>query len=388
LTDPRIAVVYDCLFPLSAGGGERVYRRLSELMAARGNSVTYVTRVLWDSAPPPPDEFVVQGVWKGEIYDPRGNRTTASALAFALAVYRHLRGARADYDIVVASALPVLTLIAARLALRGSSAWLVGDWLEVWTWRQWRGYAGLVSGTIAYVLQGIGARSADLDTVNSGFTAKRLARYSKRREPLVLGLVDLAGEPHPSAVSAPPYLLFVGRLIPDKRVTALPSALAVARKTHPDLRLVVVGVGPEAEALRAELERTGMTEGSELVGRVDDDRLSALLGGASALVNPSAREGFGLVVAEAAASSTPSVVVAGADNAAVELVEDGVNGFIARSVGAADLGAAIVSVLAGGAALRLSTAEWYARERVARGLDRSVDAILERYSLDQASRAR
>ena len=47
------------------------------------------------------------------------------------------------------------------------------------------------------------------------------------------------------------------------------------------------------------------------------------------LVNPSAREGFGLVVAEAAADGTPSVVVAGEDNAAAELVIDGVNGFVA-----------------------------------------------------------
>ncbi len=46
----------------------------------------------------------------------------------------------------------------------------------------------------------------------------------------------------------------------------------------------------------------------------------------------SRREGYGLVVVEAAARATPSVVVAGEDNAATELIEEGVNGTIAREL--------------------------------------------------------
>jgi len=61
------------------------------------------------------------------------------------------------------------------------------------------------------------------------------------------------------------------------------------------------------------------------------------------LVNPSAREGFGLVVAEAASRGTPSVVVAGEDNAAAELVVEGENGFVAASVTPAALGGANLS---------------------------------------------
>ncbi len=64
---------------------------------------------------------------------------------------------------------------------------------------------------------------------------------------------------------------------------------------------------------------------------------------------PSRREGYGLVVIEAASRGTPSVVVAGPDNAAVELVDDGVNGFVAASASPEDLAAAIVRVSDGGA---------------------------------------
>ena len=76
---------------------------------------------------------------------------------------------------------------------------------------------------------------------------------------------------------------------------------------------------------------------------------------------PSVREGYGLVVIEAARSGTPSVVVAGADNAGVELVEEGVNGFVAPSGAPEELAAAIVRVHEGGPALRDATAAWFAR---------------------------
>ena len=60
----------------------------------------------------------------------------------------------------------------------------------------------------------------------------------------------------------------------------------------------------------------------------------ALIRTALCMALPSSREGYGLVVVEAAASATPSVVVAGEDNAATELVDEGENGFVAASASA------------------------------------------------------
>ena len=67
---------------------------------------------------------------------------------------------------------------------------------------------------------------------------------------------------------------------------------------------------------------------------------------------PSRREGYGMVVVEAAARGTPSVVVAGEDNAATELIVEGVNGFIAPSADARALAQAIVRVDQAGMAIR------------------------------------
>jgi glycosyltransferase involved in cell wall biosynthesis len=385
--DNDVAVVYDCLFPLNAGGGERVYRRMAELLRDSGCAVDYVTRRQWADGDEPATTFTIKPVWSGALYDTTGTRTPASAIAFGWAVFRHFRRNRRRYDIVVVSALPVLNVFAVKLALIGTRPFLVVDWLEVWGWRKWRGYSGAVVGTVAALLQFLALRSGSLHTVNSNFTRERIRRYLPSADPVVLGLVDLASPPPNASTSRGPDapLLYVGRHIADKRLTELPPALAFARKVVPGLGAVIVGSGPETEAVRRRGIECGVQEALEFTGRASDAELHERFAHARVLVNPSAREGFGLVVAEAAAFGTPSVVVAGADNAAADLVEDGVNGFVAASTRPEDLGEAIVRAIDGGQELRQSTLEWFRRERETNGLAVSVRQILERY---RSSRAR
>jgi glycosyltransferase involved in cell wall biosynthesis len=84
-------------------------------------------------------------------------------------------------------------------------------------------------------------------------------------------------------------------------------------------------------------------------------------------------------VVEAAARGTPSVVVAGPENAATELVADGVNGAIARSAEPDDLAAAILRVLDAGATLRASTARWFEENASHLRLDRSLEVVVREY---------
>jgi glycosyltransferase involved in cell wall biosynthesis len=95
------------------------------------------------------------------------------------------------------------------------------------------------------------------------------------------------------------------------------------------------------------------------------------------MVLPSTREGYGMIVVESAAAGVPSVVTRAPDNAAVELVEDGVNGFVAESP--ADLPEAIEKVRAAGPALRESTSRWFADNARRLSLDASLDHVAEAY---------
>jgi len=73
-------------------------------------------------------------------------------------------------------------------------------------------------------------------------------------------------------------------------------------KSHvPDARLWVMGSGPLEEKLKKEAP-----EGVEFLGRVDDEEKQRRLACSHGLLVTSVREGWGLVVTEAASVGTPS----------------------------------------------------------------------------------
>ncbi len=104
------------------------------------------------------------------------------------------------------------------------------------------------------------------------------------------------------------------------------------------------------------------------------------------LLLPSRREGYGLVVVEAAARGTPSVVVAGEDNAAIELIEEGVNGLdrAARRRRGARRGDRSRARRRAGAARRAPRA-WFAANADALSLERSLAAVLRATAAPTAS---
>jgi glycosyltransferase involved in cell wall biosynthesis len=187
--------------------------------------------------------------------------------------------------------------------------------------------------------------------------------YAGRAEPQVEGYVD------------PGPVVFAGRHIPEKRVPALIAALA----RLPDLRAEIYGDGPERERVLSLIRSHDLEGRVSAPGFVPHEQVDAALRSALCLVLPSRREGYGLVVIEACAAGTPAVVVADPDNAAVELIEAGVNGFVAPSASPEYLAAAIVRVREGGAALRASTAEWYRANARRLSLEDSLERVAEAY---------
>lgn len=371
----RIAVAYDCFFPLTTGGGERQYGLFAEAFARAGHEVDYLTRRQWEGTPPVGDGFTVVPVSRPvELYDGGGVRKPLGAVVFALGLFRHLVRNRRTYDAVVVSALPVLNVFAARAALLGTRTRMCADFLEVWRREQWLEYSGPVMGRVASFLQRRAARISPLVSAHSQMNGRRLAAEGAQEAPIVSpGLIDpeLAANPAPARTEVgdgAPTLLYVGRHIADKRVEAIPAALAHARTDLPELRAVILGEGPQRAAVEREVARLGLQDVVDLPGFVSQEELDVYLRDAAVLVNPSRREGYGLVVVEACAAGTPVVLADAPDNASVELVEDGVNGYVAPSTSPEDLGDAVLRAVAGGSALRRSARAWFeqaSRERTA-----------------------
>ena len=107
--------------------------------------------------------------------------------------------------------------------------------------------------------------------------------------------------------SATPSLVVLGRLVPHKRVEVALRTLAELRARWPELTLTVAGQGYWEDELRAEAERLGVADAVHFAGHVDDVTKHRLLARAWLHLMPSVKEGWGLVVVEAAAHGTPTV---------------------------------------------------------------------------------
>lgn len=387
----RIAVAYDCLYPFTTGGGERQYRAFAREIAARGHDVEYLTTLQWDGEPPSDEAFTIHAIGpRLSLYDAAGVRRSSAALVFAWRLFLALRRRRRAYDAVIVSALPVLNVFAARAALWGSGTALIADYLEVWRRRQWVEYAGRATGSVAWGLQRLAIALTPIATCHSQLSARRLRDEGLRGTLLISpGLIEAQenAEAEPAAPAQPPYALYAGRHIADKQVETLPAAVAIARRQITDLHLVILGAGSTTPEVERAITAADGRDWCDLRGFVDQSDLEQLMAHATVLVNPSRREGYGLVVVEAAAHGTPVVLVDGEGNASTELIDDGVNGFIAASTRDTDLGDAIVRAVDGGEALRESTRDWYDKAVRTRTIARTIDAILECIDARMGARA-
>ncbi|GAB2586697.1 glycosyltransferase family 4 protein [Kribbella endophytica] len=127
--------------------------------------------------------------------------------------------------------------------------------------------------------------------------------------------------------SGVPTVVCVGRIVPHKQVEHAVDAIAAARAVLPDARLVVVGSGWWEESLREYVASLGLQDAVEFRGHVSEDDKHAAYDEAWVQALPSLKEGWGLVVGEAAGHGVPTVAYRSAGGP-TESVQDGVSGVL------------------------------------------------------------
>ncbi|MGB7273023.1 MAG: glycosyltransferase family 1 protein [Geitlerinemataceae cyanobacterium] len=115
-----------------------------------------------------------------------------------------------------------------------------------------------------------------------------------------------------------PLLLYVGRLSAEKEIEQIRPIL----ETIPNSRLALVGDGPNRQALEQHFEGTP----THFVGYLQGLELASAFASADAFIFPSRTETLGLVLLEAMAAGCP--VVAARKGGIVDIVQDGVNGYL------------------------------------------------------------
>src|SRR5678816_1348511 len=104
------------------------------------------------------------------------------------------------------------------------------------------------------------------------------------------------------------FVLYVGNIKPHKNLVRLIEAFSQLRRTHDDLKLLIIGDEiSRLPALRRAVHRNKLHKFVRFLGYLKDDTLTVLYRLASVFVFPSLYEGFGLPALEAMASGTPVV---------------------------------------------------------------------------------
>jgi glycosyltransferase involved in cell wall biosynthesis len=135
----------------------------------------------------------------------------------------------------------------------------------------------------------------------------------------------------PEVRSAVPRLCVLSRLVPHKQIEHTLEVLAALRDDVPGLRLDVVGDGWWRGHLEERAAELAVTDVVTFHGHVDENEKHRLLAAAWVALLPSVKEGWGLVVLEAAAAGTPTVGYRSAGGVG-ESVVDGTTGVLVDDV--------------------------------------------------------
>lgn len=292
----------DYTHPL-AGGAEVVLRELSKRLVADGHRVTFLTA----QHPGAPKRELLDGI---EVIRVGKNRYLHSfqALGYYL---RHLRG---KYDVVVEV---VNTAPYFGVLFKGRSrAFLFYHQLarEIWfheTKRplSWTGYHALEP----LATRVLARSSAPLITISDS-TARDLGRYgfSRDRAHIITQGIELEPLPELSGITkfAKPTMLSLGAMRPMKRTLDQVRAFELAKQQVPDLQLIMAGdaSGEYGQRVLEYAARSEFAQDISYEGRVSRDRKVELMRRAHLLCVTSVKEGWGLIVTEAASQGTPAIV--------------------------------------------------------------------------------
>ncbi len=291
----RVAILHSSL-GVVRGGLETAVERLADGLANRGHDVTLVAggrpdRQLVPRSMRVPCIRVTLRAWRRPALRRPGLPLKVQSLSFVQACRLDPRVRR-----LIAVADVTLTLLEVETVL-----------FSAWRARGGRPNVSLFPGVI------------ESKWLRRDRSAARLALSQEVAEPartLGLQVHDVVHLPGPPASWLElPYttrpdaraLLFVGRLEPNKGVRELLALFETLAPRFPDLRLRLVGDGPERAALERQLTAAGLTGRVEILGAVAPEQVEAELRSADLFVFPSHYESWGLALVEAMAVGLPIV---------------------------------------------------------------------------------
>jgi glycosyltransferase involved in cell wall biosynthesis len=307
---------------LEAGGGaESQLRTLAKRLEELGHQVTVVTPMLDGSPRPTAQRWAKVAV--GRLEYPRRPLIGSAVLNLKLAAFLWRNRHRYDaWHVHIGHSLGATTCLVGSFVKKPVIVKVSGWWeLE-------KGVLALDAGVLGRAARACLRRATATQAISSRIAAE-LERCGFPRERIVLlpNAVDLSRFRARSLDRKPgePFtVVFVGRLVDEKGLPTLLDAWAEAFGDKRDVRLKLVGEGPNEGALRARARALGIDGAVELTGFLD--RVEEALADAHVGVLPSRIEGLSNVLLEMMACGLPTIAsqVSGSE----DFVVTGRNGWL------------------------------------------------------------
>jgi glycosyltransferase involved in cell wall biosynthesis len=309
------------IFPPDIGGPATHVSEIRAELLARGHTVE--TLSLTDAPQPVLSEGVVRFP-RAERWPTRNARTLAW-------IVRHAR----RVDVIYATGLAPVAVAAGRLArcpvivkIVGDAAWERGSRLGLTRDSFDRFQESRSGGPRLRAMRAIrnwSVRHATAVVAPSEHLAQSIRRWAPRSSVVVVpngARASSTPDDAPRRSRSGLDLLFVGRLVPVKRVDLLLEAVAQADSAC----LEIVGDGPELDRLQALAVRLGVDDRVSFAGVLDHEKVLRRVAVADVLVLASSHEGLPHVVLEALVAGTP--VVTSPAGGVAEVLTDEVDGLL------------------------------------------------------------
>lgn len=326
----KIAIVSDSVYPYHKGGKERRFFEISTRLARRGHEVTIYCMKWWSG----PEKTRVENGVRLRAISPLyplysgSRRSIRQGVLFGLNCLRLLFE---KWDVIEVDHMPYFPLYFTRIVCWLKGKKMYATWNEVWGRRYWVRYMDGLSGLVGYIIERCGVMLPDFFISISEHTSERLRSVYKipasKIQTVSAGLDVEAIKVLDKAVHSCD-ILYAGRLLKHKNVATLIQATALLKENHPQIRVFIVGNGPEKQALIKLTARLGLERNVLFFSFLPHHHeVFELMKSARVFCLPSTREGFGMTVLEANACGIPAIVARHPENAAQDLIE-GPNGVL------------------------------------------------------------
>jgi glycosyltransferase involved in cell wall biosynthesis len=326
-----IAFVSDAIYPYNKGGKETRLHEISRSLANLGYDVHIYCMKWWSGDKHKIEEGVhLHGICPYIPLYSGTRRSIFQGIAFGLSCFKLIFE---KFDVIDVDHMPFFPLYSTKVVCLLKGKKMHATWHEVWGMEYWKNYLGNFKSTIAGLIERFSVLLPDTIYAISPSTAQRLQEKLHYSGKLVLipNGVDKKRILSAKISNITSDVIFAGRLLNHKNVDLLIEAISLTKKARKDIKLIIVGEGPEKENLEQLAKKLNL-EKNVIFSKFKSDveEVYGLIKASKVFVLPSSREGFGLVVLEANACGLPVITVDHPDNAAKDLIKDSIRGKVSE----------------------------------------------------------